>query len=497
MTEEALDLLPYEFARVNRVLLRTAESDLLLAPSAPDWAVSEVVRMSNGALTVQAVADQEFDAQLSLLYSGRQNSSESVMADMKDFVDMESAAAELEDAGDLLDAENDAPIVRLLNAVIAESLKENASDIHIEPYEKEALVRFRLDGVLRTVLSPSIQIAPLLISRIKVMSKLDIAERRLPQDGRMSVRLGGRSIDLRVSTMPSSHGERVVMRLLDKDAGKLKTDDLGMPQETKAQLVDLVSRPHGIILVTGPTGSGKTTTLYAALQQMDRQQRNIMTVEDPVEYRVPGITQVEVNDKIDLTFGRALRSILRQDPDVLLVGEIRDDETADICLRSAMTGHLVLSTLHTRDAMSTPFRLLDMASQPFMVATSLQAVIAQRLVRLNCLECAEPHVASLREQAWLDAMLEPDDSLSPQCGRGCLSCNGSGYAGRKGVYEMLEMDAALIQGATDSDPVAFMETARERMKGQTMAHHALELVRQGRTSLAEALRIGVGAGHES
>ena len=309
MTDAALDLLPYEFARVNRVLLRTAESDLLLTADTPDWAISEVIRLSSVDLAVQAVAEEEFDAQLSQLYSGRQNSSESVMADMKDFVDMESAAADLEDAGDLLDAENDAPIVRLLNAVIAESLKENASDIHIEPYEKEALVRFRLDGVLRTVLSPSIQIAPLLISRIKVMSKLDIAERRLPQDGRMSVRLGGRSIDLRVSTMPSSHGERVVMRLLDKDAGKLQTDDLGMPQETKAQLVDLVSRPHGIILVTGPTGSGKTTTLYAALQQMDRQQRNIMTVEDPVEYDLPGISQTQINLRAGMTFARGLRAI--------------------------------------------------------------------------------------------------------------------------------------------------------------------------------------------
>ena len=361
--------------------MRTAESDLLLAPGAPDWAVSEVVRMSNGALTVQAVADQEFDAQLSQLYSGRQNSSESVMADMKDFVDMESAAAELEDAGDLLDAENDAPIVRLLNAVIAESLKENASDIHIEPYEKEALVRFRLDGVLRTVLSPSIQIAPLLISRIKVMSKLDIAERRLPQDGRMSVRLGGRSIDLRVSTMPSSHGERVVMRLLDKDAGKLKTDDLGMPQETKAQLVDLVSRPHGIILVTGPTGSGKTTTLYAALQQMDRQQRNIMTVEDPVEYDLPGISQTQINLRAGMTFARGLRAILRQDPDVILIGEIRDGETAEIATQASLTGHLVLSTLHTNTAAGAITRLQDLGVDSFLLASTVRGIVSQRLLR--------------------------------------------------------------------------------------------------------------------
>jgi len=320
MSELMVELLPFEFARTNRLLLREVEGDLILAPGAPDWAIAEVGRITNVDVPVERVDDETFDQLISALYSGRQNSSESVMADIKDFVDMESAAADLEDAGDLLDSENDAPIVRLLNAILAESLKENASDIHIEPYEKEALVRFRLDGVLSTVLSPSVQITPLLISRIKVMSKLDIAEKRLPQDGRMSVKLGGRNIDLRVSTMPSSHGERVVMRLLDKDAGKLQVDDLGMPQSTSSELDELIKRPHGIILVTGPTGSGKTTTLYAALQQMDREGRNIMTVEDPVEYDLPGISQTQINLRAGMTFARGLRAILRQDPDVILIG---------------------------------------------------------------------------------------------------------------------------------------------------------------------------------
>ena len=360
MTQETLDLLPYEYARVNRVLLSVDDGDLLLGPDAPDWAIAEVSRITGSDLTIHNLADEDFDAMLSKLYSGRQNSSEAVMANMQDFVDLESAAAELEEAGDLLDAEDDAPIVRLLNAILAESLKESASDIHIEPYEKEALVRFRLDGVLRTVLTPSIQIAPLLISRIKVMSKLDIAERRLPQDGRMAVRLGGRSIDLRVSTMPSSHGERVVMRLLDKDAGKQQTSDLGMPQKTKEELLDLISRPHGIILVTGPTGSGKTTTLYSALQQMDRQQRNIMTVEDPVEYDLPGISQTQINLRAGMTFARGLRAILRQDPDVILIGEIRDGETAEIATQASLTGHLVLSTLHTNTAAGAITRLQDL-----------------------------------------------------------------------------------------------------------------------------------------
>jgi general secretion pathway protein E len=285
-------MLPFEFARNNGLLVREVEGDLVLSPDVSHWAIAEVSRINGGFSAINRVDSEAFDKMLSTLYSGRKNSSESVMEDIKDFVDMESAAADLEETGDLLDAEDDAPIIRLLNAILAESLKENASDIHVEPYEKESLVRFRLDGVLSTVLKPSAQITPLLISRIKVMSKLDIAEKRLPQDGRMSVKLGGRSIDLRISTMPSSHGERVVMRLLDKDAGKLQVDDLGMPADTSAQLDALIRRPHGIVLVTGPTGSGKTTTLYAALQQMDRQGRNIMTVEDPVEYDLPGISQI-------------------------------------------------------------------------------------------------------------------------------------------------------------------------------------------------------------
>ena len=351
MEHQALKLLPFEFARVNRVAVDNERQQLLIGPDAPLWAITEASRFTGAKLPVENLPQTEFDALLSQIYSGRSGTSESVMEDIKDFVDMESAAADLEDVGDLLDAENDdAPIVRLLNAVLTESLKENASDIHIEPYEKEALVRFRLDGVLRTVLTPSIQIAPLLISRIKVMSKLDIAEKRLPQDGRMSVLIGGRSIDLRVSTMPSSHGERVVMRLLDKDAGKLKAKELGMPEETKQELDGLISRPHGIILVTGPTGSGKTTTLYAALQQMDRQQRNIMTVEDPVEYDLPGVSQTQINLRAGMTFARGLRAILRQDPDVILIGEIRDGETAEIATQASLTGHLVLSTLHTNTA---------------------------------------------------------------------------------------------------------------------------------------------------
>jgi MSHA biogenesis protein MshE len=295
---------------------------------------------------------------------------------------------------------------------------------------------------------------------------------------------------VRLSTLPTAYGESAVMRLLNQGAGMRRLDSIGMPTDMLARFREILGRSAGMVLVTGPTGSGKTTTLYAALAEINATELKVITVEDPIEYRLPGLTQVQVNDKIDLTFARVLRSVLRQDPDVVLIGEMRDAETAEIGMRAAITGHLVLSTLHTRDAMSTPFRLLDMGVPPFMVSTSLQAVIAQRLVRLNCVECAEPHAPSPQEQSWLQSLLETGETVIPKRGRGCSSCNGTGYSGRQGVYELLEMDAVLTQAASHSDPAAFMRAARDRMKGHTMAYHALELVRQGRTSMAEALRVG-------
>lgn len=484
MTQEVLDLLPYEFARVNRVLLNNADGDLLLGPDAPDWAVAEVSRTTNSNLNIRNVADVDFDAMLSELYSGRQNSSEAVMANMKDFVDLESAAAELEEAGDLLDAEDDAPIVRLLNAIIAESLKENASDIHIEPYEKEALVRFRLDGVLRTVLSPSIQIAPLLISRIKVMSKLDIAERRLPQDGRMAVRLGGRSIDLRVSTMPSSHGERVVMRLLDKEGGKQQTSDLGMPQKTKEQLLDLISRPHGIILVTGPTGSGKTTTLYAALQQMDRQQRNIMTVEDPVEYDLPGISQTQINLRAGMTFARGLRAILRQDPDVILIGEIRDGETAEIATQASLTGHLVLSTLHTNTAAGAITRLQDLGVDSFLLASTVRGIASQRLVRKLCLQCRE----KVQPNEFNRNLLKLPEGAEVYQACGCSECNNTGFIGRQALFELVSIDAELQTLIHENAGELALE-ALIRRSVPSIRDAGFDLVREGVTTVEEVLRV--------
>ena len=484
MSELTVELLPFEFARTNRLLLREIEGDLILAPGAPGWAIAEVGRITNVDVPTERVDDETFDQLISSLYSGRQNSSESVMADIKDFVDMESAAAELEDAGDLLDSENDAPIVRLLNAILAESLKENASDIHIEPYEKEALVRFRLDGVLCTVLSPSVQITPLLVSRIKVMSKLDIAEKRLPQDGRMSVKLGGRNIDLRVSTMPSSHGERVVMRLLDKDAGKLQVDDLGMPQSTSAQLDELIKRPHGIILVTGPTGSGKTTTLYAALQQMDREGRNIMTVEDPVEYDLPGISQTQINLRAGMTFARGLRAILRQDPDVILIGEIRDGETAEIATQASLTGHLVLSTLHTNTAAGAITRLQDLGVDSFLLASTVRGIVSQRLLRKLCQQCR----VSVEPNEFNRDLLQLKNGASIYEAAGCSECNNTGFAGRQALFELVSVDAPLQTLIHENAGEIELENLI-RKQVPSIRQAGFGLVRQGVTTIEEVLRV--------
>ena len=477
-------LLPFEFARSNGILVREIEGDLVLSPDASRSAITEVSRINSKFATVTRVGKEDFDKMLSSLYSGRKNSSESVMEDIKDFVDMESAAADLEDTSDLLDSEDDAPIIRLLNAILAESLKENASDIHIEPYEKESLVRFRLDGVLSTVLKPSSQITPLLISRIKVMSKLDIAEKRLPQDGRMTVKLGGRSIDLRISTMPSSHGERVVMRLLDKDAGKLQVDDLGMPSETSAQLDDLIRRPHGIILVTGPTGSGKTTTLYAGLQQMDRQGRNIMTVEDPVEYDLPGISQTQINLRAGMTFARGLKAILRQDPDVILIGEIRDGETAEIATQSSLTGHLVLSTLHTNTAAGAITRLQDLGVDSFLLASTIRGILSQRLLRKLCPHCKRPSEPNEFNRGLLK--LKPGQKVFEA--NGCEKCNSTGYAGRQALFELVTVDSSLQTLIHENAGEIELE-AKIREQVPSIREAGFGLVRDGLTTIEEVLRV--------
>lgn len=480
----SLETLPFEFARLNRVLLQPGQDRLVIAPGTSNWVISEVNRVAGRELHLVKLDDEEFDEMLGTVYRDRQHSAGAVMADIKDFVDLESAAAELEESGDLLDSENDAPIIRLLNAILAEALKEQASDVHIEPYENEAHVRFRLDGVLRTVLRPSIQIAPLLISRIKVMSRLDIAEKRLPQDGRMTVKLGGRHIDLRISTMPSSHGERVVMRLLDKDAGKMQVDDLGMPAAIKAQLDELINRPHGIILVTGPTGSGKTTTLYAALQQMNRHERNIMTVEDPVEYNLPGISQTQINLRAGMTFARGLRAILRQDPDVILIGEIRDGETAEIATQASLTGHLVLSTLHTNTAAGAITRLHDLGVDGFLLASTIRGIVAQRLVRKLCNQCRQAVEADEYQRRLVG--LQAGEILYQSAG--CSHCNNTGFVGRLALFELVIVDAGLQTLIHEGvGEVALEKAIRETVPSIRAA--GFDQVRLGITTIEEVLRV--------
>ena len=384
----------------------------------------------------------------------------------------------------------DAPVVKLLQTMFEDATQVNASDIHIEPQEAVLQIRFRIDGLLQLQTESSSKIAPALVQRVKLMSGLNISEKRLPQDGRFNVRLRDRRVDVRISTMPTQYGESVAMRLLNRSGGVQGLDGLGMPPHLLGRLQEIIRRSTGMVLVTGPTGSGKTTTLYAALSEVNTIDKKIITVEDPIEYRLAGLNQVQVNEKIDLTFARVLRSALRQDPDIILVGEMRDPETAQIGLRAALTGHMVFSTLHTRDAASTPIRLIDMGAPRYMVATSLQAVIAQRLVRVNCASCAEPYQPPEQEMQWMRGIAR-DDGKPAQLmrGRGCQFCHLTGYAGRTGVYEMLEMDADLTAAVNAEDTTEFSRLAVKHMAGRSMRHHAAQLALAGRTTVSEAIRV--------
>ena len=384
----------------------------------------------------------------------------------------------------------EAPVVKLLQSVFEDATQVRASDIHIEPQEKKLVIRFRIDGLLHLQTEADSKIASALVLRLKLMSGLDISEKRLPQDGRFNVKIRTSMVDVRLSTMPTQYGESVVMRLLNQGSGILTLDRIGMPPHILERVQAVLQRPSGMMLVTGPTGSGKTTTLYASLAKLNTPERKIITVEDPVEYRLPGINQVQVHDKIDLTFARVLRSALRQDPDVILVGEMRDQETVETGLRAAMTGHMVLSTLHTNDAMTTPIRLLDMGAPRYMVALSLQMVLAQRLVRLICESCTGPYTLLPGEHEWLAQEIgaKVDDHRYFK-GKGCSNCNGTGYLGRTGVYEMLEMTKAVVEAANQTDPAKFLEVASREMQGNTLRAHAAQLVVEGKTTVDEALRI--------
>ena len=384
----------------------------------------------------------------------------------------------------------EAPVVKLLQTMFDDAAQIRASDIHIEPQEGKLMIRFRIDGLLHLQMEADSKIAPALVLRLKLMSGLDISEKRLPQDGRFHVRVRDQGVDVRIATCPMQYGEAVVMRLLRQGGGMIGLDKLGMPAEMLKRFREIIRRSNGMVLVTGPTGSGKTTTLYAALAEINTIEQKIITVEDPVEYRLPGINQVQVNEKIDLTFSRILRSTLRQDPDVILVGEMRDAETAQIGLRAAMTGHLVFSTLHTRDAAGTLFRLVDMGMPRAIVASSLQVIIAQRLLRRICGSCSGAHLPTPQEGEWLKTKGVPPEQWGGLLqGRGCSNCNGTGYRGRMGVYEMLEMGHEMVEAAAHESPAHFMQMARQHMHGESILDRALEQLKQGKTTVAEVMRI--------
>ena len=384
----------------------------------------------------------------------------------------------------------EAPVVKLLQTLFDDATQIRASDIHIEPQEGRLQVRFRIDGLLHLQTEADSKIAPALVLRLKLMSGLDISEKRLPQDGRFNVRVRDQVVDVRIATCPTQNGEAVVMRLLRQEGGMTPLDKLGMKPDMLKRFREIIRRSNGMVLVTGPTGSGKTTTLYAALAEINTLEQKIITVEDPIEYRMAGINQVQVNEKIDLTFTRVLRSALRQDPDVILIGEMRDAETAQIGLRAAMTGHLVFSTLHTRDAAGTLFRLVDMGTPRFMVASSVQAVVAQRLLRRVCDSCGEPHIPTPQESEWLKTeKVPPEQWGSLMHGRGCSHCNGTGYRGRMGVYEMLEMGREMAEAASHDTVNHFMEIARQHLSGKTILDHSIEQMKQGHTTVGEVMRI--------
>jgi general secretion pathway protein E len=480
---------PFVFAKRHGILvsdLHEGRARVALSSRADPEALIEVRRFVGCPLEVEQISDEQFDALLATSYEQGSNEAMQMMEDLGDDLDLFAVAQALPETEDLLESKDDAPIIRLINALLTEAVKENASDIHIEPFENRLVVRFRVDGVLREVLQPQRVLAPLLVSRIKVMAKLDIAEKRLPQDGRISLRVAGRAVDVRVSTLPSGHGERVVLRLLDKQAGRLDLEHLGMAAETRETMDRLIQRPHGIILVTGPTGSGKTTTLYAALERLNNKRRNIMTVEDPIEYYLDGIGQTQVNIKVEMSFARGLRAILRQDPDVVMVGEIRDLETAEIAVQASLTGHLVFSTLHTNSAVGAVTRLRDMGVEPFLLSSSLIGVLAQRLVRVLCDSCKQPYPASAAdcEQLGIDAGNPPTLYRAA----GCPECSQLGYKGRTGIYELVELDDEMRARIHDGASEQALE-AYARQHAPSMRHDGWRRVLAGATTVEEVLRV--------
>ena len=480
--------LPFAFARRFGVVVTDADpgEDCLELVSRGQPALitlAEVKRHTRQKLRLRIVGEEEFEQVLTSAYARDASGARQMVEDLGDEMDLAALADSVPETEDLLEQSDDAPIIRLINALLTEAIRENASDIHIETFEKNLIVRFRVDGVMREIVRPKRELAPLLVSRIKVMGRLDIAEKRIPQDGRIGLRIGGREVDVRVSTMPASNGERVVLRLLDKQAGRLTLSNLGMSRPDLERIRDVVHRPHGIFLVTGPTGSGKTTTLYASLSELSTRTINILTVEDPIEYNLAGIGQTQVNTKADMTFARGLRAILRQDPDVVMVGEIRDLETAEIAVQASLTGHLVMSTLHTNTAVGAVTRLMDMGVEPFLLSSSLVGCLAQRLVRVLCPDCRRQRPATQSELEFLD-----EGSAIVFEGAGCDLCGQSGYRGRTGIYELVVIDEAMRQLIHDrTSEQQLVGHARRSCSG--IREDGKSKILGGVTSVQEVLRV--------
>ncbi len=481
--------IPYSFAKRHGVLLRYEgdQAFIVRRDNTSMLALQEARRLLGHPAQYQHCTEQEFNQLLSSSFAGDSGESQQVAAGLEDHPDLLSLADSVPEAEDLMDQEDDAPIVRLINALLSEAIRVGASDIHVESFEKRLSVRLRVDGQLREIVQPRRELAPLLVSRIKVMAKLDIAEKRIPQDGRISLRLAGREVDVRVSTLPSSYGERVVMRLLDKQAGRLNMTHLGLMNNDYDRLKTLVHRPHGIILVTGPTGSGKTTTLYAALSDLNDGSKNILTAEDPVEYQLEGIGQTQVNTKVDMTFARALKAMLRQDPDVVMVGEIRDLETAEIAVQASLTGHLVLSTLHTNTAIGAVTRLKDMGIEPFLLSSSLIGVVAQRLVRTLCPHCATWKDADAFEKNLFERIEHPQELRLPQP-HGCERCGNTGFSGRTAIYEIVPVDEHMRRLIHGNAAEYELETYARQQSG-SIRDDGLRKVLAGKTTIEEVLRV--------
>ncbi|HVN41842.1 MAG TPA: type II secretion system ATPase GspE [Steroidobacteraceae bacterium] len=485
---EPLRPLPFTFAKRHGVLVRAlteGSAKVVVRDDASAHVVAEVRRHLRRPLELERVDGERFEALLREVYEAGSGTTMDAMGGLEEETDLANLAQDIPEPSDLLESEDEAPVIRLINALLTQAVKENASDIHVEPFENRLVIRFRVDGVLREVLQTKRAVAPLIVSRIKVMSRLDIAEKRLPQDGRISLRVAGRAVDVRVSTIPAGHGERVVLRLLDKQAGRLDLTSLGMDSGTLSLIDELIHKPNGILLVTGPTGSGKTTTLYAALDRVNDRTRNIMTVEDPIEYYIDGIGQTQVNTRVEMTFARGLRAILRQDPDVVMVGEIRDLETAQIAVQASLTGHLVLSTLHTNTAVGAVTRLRDMGIEPFLLASSLVGVLAQRLVRVLNPATRQAYTAGEYERRLLNI---PDDAPSPTLYRPNPRDPTGGFRGRTGIYELVLIDehvrTMIHDGASELELERYARTRTAGIRDDGRAK-----VLAGITTIEEVLKV--------